>query len=317
MSNMMSLLLISTILLLDAIQFSGDIGNVISILKQIYKCILELESFSQKMIVFTKIFRNSSKKIYTCNTLNTDVLMIMPLFANPRPSDFSILLIRMDSFITCTHLTYARKLILAKSGFYFIGGTNFKCYGCGVVRNVFENVRDLDDCHLRDCLHHRQFQPDRIRENFLAVRQNYIISEFREYQTMSDIDLGKTRRREFSTEENLSEYVRRTKGSGFIPATPLKYPQFALLQNRESTFQQLKFSLPNIWKDVAKAGFFYHRGKFVCFCCGIELPDLEVRREPYQIHASVSPSCRHIRQVIDTRNTMYSSPSLHVLVSVF
>jgi hypothetical protein len=296
--------------------FELAISFVDSVLNGKCNLILVLESLSPNMISFIKMSKNSLRKILKFDDLNTDLLIILPLFDNPQPCDFSVILVRMDSFSACPSLRYDRIIVLAKLGFYFIGGTNCKCFGCGVVKNIFEDHEEFDDCHSPDCLHRCQVQPHRVRENLLASRHYNMNHDFGEFHTLGYVDLSRARRREFSTEENLSEYVRRVEDAGMIPATPFSYPEFALLQHRERTFLQLTSLSENVSRDMARAGFFYNGNKLVCYCCGIQLPDLDFRGDPYQMHASESPLCRHIRQIVDTSTTTFSSSSLHLLVGV-
>ncbi|XP_069131314.1 baculoviral IAP repeat-containing protein 7-like isoform X1 [Argopecten irradians] len=85
--------------------------------------------------------------------------------------------------------------------------------------------------------------------------------------------------------------------SGSLETIKPKYPQFAILATRLSSFRKWPTSLQQQPEDLARAGLFYEgRNDYVrCFHCGGGLREWDPEDDPFYEHARWFPSCPFLR----------------------
>lgn len=78
----------------------------------------------------------------------------------------------------------------------------------------------------------------------------------------------------------------------------MKYPEYAVLATRVSSFQDWPNSLTQTPQVLALAGFFYAGyGDYTrCFLCGGGLQNWEPGDDPWTEHARWFPKCAFVRQ---------------------
>ena len=195
----------------------------------------------------------------TTNTMSHELLRLSSLSTFPRTIDISM-------------------IRLARVGFYYTGqSSETKCFSCGIIYKDWTSGDDPMTVH-------RRLSPscDIVRHN----RQNI----------SSTIDNQEMERAPTQT----SNQYQHSNGYATleINVEKPKYPNYAQLQVRISSYQGWPTCLDQTPRDMAMAGFLFdgYHDYTRCFFCGGVLHSWEPGEEPWIEHARWFPQCAFVKQ---------------------
>jgi hypothetical protein len=167
---------------------------------------------------------------------------------------------------------------LAHAGFYYTGqSSETKCFACGITYTDWTSGDDPMTVH-------RRLSPscDIVRHN----RQN--ISSTKDNQEM-----------ERAPTQTSNQYPHSNGYATLeINVEKPKYPNYAQLQVRISSYQGWPTCLDQTPRDMAMAGFLFdgYQDFTRCFFCGGVLHSWEPGEEPWLEHARWFPQCAFVKQ---------------------
>jgi hypothetical protein len=167
---------------------------------------------------------------------------------------------------------------LARVGFYYTGQSSAtKCFSCGIIYKDWTSGDDPMTVH-------RRLSPscDIVRHN----RQN--ISS-----TIDNQEMEKAPTQTSNQYQHSNGYATLE-----INVEKPKYPNYAQLQVRISSYQGWPTCLDQTPRDMAMAGFLFdgYQDYTRCFVCGGELRNWEPGEEPWIEHARWFPQCAFVKQ---------------------
>ncbi|VDI35380.1 baculoviral IAP repeat-containing protein 7/8, partial [Mytilus galloprovincialis] len=217
---------------------------------------------------------------------------------------------------------------LSKAGFYFTGNDdNVQCYACGITyRNwkrgdiPLEIHRRLSPLcpHIRNCnsvaidtneQQHIPSQDARLTNiptqsvfiPSINVQQSIGIQQNNKKDTCSEPEVNNTLSHGACgcNESSSSSRISSNATSSFgIDLDNPRYPNYAALQVRISSFQGWPSYLDQTPKQMATAGFLFagYQDYTRCFFCGGGLRNWEAGDDPWVEHARWFPKCSYLRQ---------------------
>ena len=195
----------------------------------------------------------------TTNTMSHELLRLSSLSTFPRTIDVSM-------------------IRLARAGFYYTGqSSETKCFSCGITYTDWTSGDDPMTVH-------RRLSPscDIVRHN----RQN--ISSTKDNQEM-----------ERAPTQTSNQY-QHSNGYATLEINfeKPKYPNYAQLQVRISSYQGWPTGLDQTPRNMAMAGFLFdgYQDFTRCFFCGGVLHSWEPGEEPWIEHARWFPQCAFVKQ---------------------
>ncbi|XP_028671287.1 E3 ubiquitin-protein ligase XIAP [Erpetoichthys calabaricus] len=189
---------------------------------------------------------------------------------------------RMDSF---HNSSLPHPDILARAGFYFVGGDQVKCFSCNITLDGWECINDPLEKHLQaspECIFLRctwRLYPQRTA--CTNVQRPIASSVFS--PPNRDVNCE-------NTEE--MDYLIRT--GGVVDNTP--YPRNPAMNSEEArllTFHGWPESAPVRPENLAQAGLYYTTtgDRVMCFCCGGSLQGWESGDDAWSEHERHYPNC--------------------------
>ncbi|CAD5120957.1 unnamed protein product [Dimorphilus gyrociliatus] len=215
---------------------------------------------------------------------------------------------------------------LAKKGFYFNSEINvIECHECGKLYSAWKD----DVNHYAFCSYGTEpfprlvkttrYDADSFRhfpspQPVLAVPKNMSESdsESEENDNLNSDQENERRQTEKESEsyqEALFKYQEAMrKLDNDIPLRTLLRNDLTIQMNRYKTFSTTCAPWP--WRGVipgrelARCGFFFcgDTDRVQCFSCGITLRKWSYGDMPFEVHLKNSPSCRHVKKLVDDRN---------------
>jgi hypothetical protein len=187
-------------------------------------------------------------------------------------------LLRLSSLSTFPRNIDISMIHLARAGFYYTGqSSETKCFSCGIIYKDWTSGDDPMTVH-------RRLSPscDIVRHNRQTIS--------------SPIDNQEMERAPTQT----SNQYQHSNGDATLEINieKPKYPNYAQLQVRISSYQGWPTCLDQTPRDMAMAGFLFagYQDYTRCFFCGGELRNWEPGEEPWIEHARWFPQCAFVKQ---------------------
>ncbi|XP_062571498.1 putative inhibitor of apoptosis [Saccostrea cucullata] len=244
------------------------------------------------------------------------------------PHSMNMEIIRISTFRNFPQTTSISTIRLAKEGFYYTGdGNKVACFACGVHRDGWKADDDPREIHCRlspNCPFLISCQsgnvPVQEKENVASNHTDTqpreenggstsgpapTIATFNSNQGGDEFNVTSSERHERrrphqrsrTLQEKINVFLRNLDPLGINFERP-KYPAYAVVATRVSSFNDWPSSLTQTPRDLALAGFLYAGyGDYTrCFFCGGGLRNWEPGDDPWIEHARWFPKCAFLRQ---------------------
>ncbi|XP_062600081.1 baculoviral IAP repeat-containing protein 3-like [Saccostrea cucullata] len=245
-------------------------------------------------------------------------------------------IIRVATFSSFPRASSVSTIRLAKEGFYYTGKEDtVVCFACGQQRHGWEpadNPREIHQQISPNCPFLNSEQSKnvpigqnetvgnmQVRENErrqgIVNRQPEALQNFRQAPNAEVVsssshernmeqngnsekqDIKTTHQKALERQKKINKFMKSLDPLGINFDRP-KYPSYAVMATRVSSFKDWPSSVMQTPRDLAMAGFIYAGyGDYTrCFFCGGGLRNWEPQDEPWREHARWFPKCAFLRQ---------------------